>query len=168
MSTDEVRTDAGAEDQEVIIAAEVIEDLLHLVEPNKRLDVLNELVTRETAARKDRVENGPLKWMKFDDASVAAHEASPGWRYWNHIMRFKSLVIQVFTRNITNNHSPADAAKILFMQHRNGAGSRWLPDYLDGLPAIKVDLTKAAKIAEEAATEERTRLARRQQEKTSC
>jgi hypothetical protein len=36
MSTDEVRTDAGAEDQEVIIAAEVIEDLLHLVEPNEQ------------------------------------------------------------------------------------------------------------------------------------
>ena len=54
------------------------------------------------------------------------------------------------------------------MEHREGSGSGWLPDYLDGLPAIKVDITKAAKIAEQAATEERTRLARRQQEKTSC
>jgi hypothetical protein len=34
------------------------------------------------------------------------------------------------------------------MGHTNGTGSGWLPDYLDGLPAIKVDLKQAAAIAQ--------------------
>jgi hypothetical protein len=63
-------------------------------------------------------------------------------------MRFKSLVIQVLTRDITNDHRAEGAARILFMQHENGNGSGWLPDYLDGLPAIKVDQKKAASLSE--------------------
>ena len=48
-----------------------------------------------------------------------------------------SLMIQVMTRSITNNISKEDAAKVLFRrQGRDGTGSRWLPDYLDGLPAL--------------------------------
>jgi hypothetical protein len=45
-------------------------------------------------------------------------------------MRLKSLVVQVFVRNIANNHSPGDTAEILFAQHRYGAGSGCLRDYL--------------------------------------
>jgi hypothetical protein len=46
------------------------------------------------------------------------------------------------------------------MEHREGSGSGWLPDYLDGLPGIKVDIKKAAELAEQAAVEEQKRLAR--------
>ena len=49
-----------------------------------------------------------------------------------------SLMIQVMTRSITNNISKEDAAKVLFRrQGRDGTGSRWLPDCLDGLPALR-------------------------------
>jgi hypothetical protein len=59
---------------------------------------------------------------------------APGIRHWNVIMRLKSLLVQVFVRDITNNHSKADAAAILFVEHRHGTGSGWLPDYLRDLP----------------------------------
>jgi hypothetical protein len=79
-------------------------------------------------------------------------EKSPGIRYWHDIKRFKSLIIQVFVRDITIDHSEKDAAKVHFMQHPNGHGSGWLPDYLDGLPGIKVNLEKAAAIADQGTT----------------
>jgi hypothetical protein len=139
-------TAAPGDDPEIAVAVEVLEDLLHLVEPDKRLEVLTTAVAKEEVAREKR-EVSKLDWMSMDEASMAAYRASPGFRYWNRIMRFKSLIIQVFTRDITNDHSAEDAAKILFTQHRNGNGSGWLPDYLDGLPALKVDLKKAASIS---------------------
>jgi hypothetical protein len=49
-------------------------------------------------------------------------------------MRLKSLVIQVFTRCITNDHSPQDAAKLLFADDPFGTGSCCLGDYIDDLP----------------------------------
>ena len=53
-------------------------------------------------------------------------------------MRLKSLVVQVFARSITNNHSPQDAAALLFADHRYGTGSGCLGDYIDDLPRKKV------------------------------
>jgi hypothetical protein len=61
---------------------------------------------------------------------LAGFEQSPGWRHWNAIMRLKSLVVQVFVRDIANDYSAADAAKILFAEHRHGHGSGRLRDYL--------------------------------------
>ena len=59
-------------------------------------------------------------------------------------------MVQVLTRSITNNFSKEDAAKVLFRrQGRDGTGSRWLPDYLDGLPGIEVDRETCAAIADE-------------------
>jgi hypothetical protein len=136
----------GDEDKEVVIAAKVIEDLLFLVAPSKRIEVLERAVANEEAASRKRHESCGLEVWTIAD--LPETQACPGWRYWNSIMQFKSLIIQVFLRNITNNHSREDAAKILFMEHRNGTGSGWLPDYLDGLPAIKVDLEKAAAVAQ--------------------
>jgi hypothetical protein len=124
----------------------VIEDLLFLVAPSKRIEVLERAVANEEAASRKRHASCGLEVWTIADLPVT--QACPGWRYSNSIMQFKSLIIQVFLRNITNNHSREDAAKILFMGHRNGTGSGWLPDYLDGLPAIKVDLEKAAAIAQ--------------------
>jgi len=134
------------EDKEIMVTAKVIEDLLFLVAPSKRIEVLKQAVANEEAASSGRHEIGGLEVWTIAD--LPATRACPGWRYWNSIMRFKSLIIQVFLRNITNSHSKEDAAKILFMGHSNGTGSGWLPDYLDGLPAIKVDLEKAAAIAQ--------------------
>jgi hypothetical protein len=134
------------EDKEVMVTAKVIEDLLFLVAPSKRIEVLKKVVANEEAACRKRHESGGLEVWTIAD--LPETQASPGWRYWNSVMRFKSLIIQVFLRNITSNHSREDAAKILFMGHSNGTGSGWLPDYLDGLPAIKVDLEKAAAIAD--------------------
>jgi hypothetical protein len=43
------------------------------------------------------------------------------------------------------------ASAVLFRrQGRGGTGSRWLPDYLDGLPGIEVDKKKCADIADTA------------------
>jgi hypothetical protein len=134
------------EDKEVMVTAKVIEDLLFLVAPSKRIEVLKQAVSNEEAASCGRHETGGLEVWTIAD--LPETRSCPGWRYWNSIMQFKSLIIQVFLRNITNSHSKEDAAKILFMGHSNGTGSGWLPDYLDGLPAIKVDLEKAAVIAQ--------------------
>jgi hypothetical protein len=59
---------------------------------------------------------------------------SPGLRYWNMVMQFKARLIYVFIRNITNNHSPAEAARLLFTRHQTAPGSGYLSDYLDDLP----------------------------------
>jgi hypothetical protein len=40
-------------------------------------------------------------------------------------MRLRSLVIQVLARRIGNNHSPKDAAALLFVRHPHGNGI-WL------------------------------------------
>lgn len=137
-------TTTQTEDREIAVAAEVLEDFLHLVEPDKRLAVLTMAVVKEEAAIEKRGKNGLLDWLPMDEDSMAAYRASPGWRYHNRIQKFKSLIIQVFTRDITNDNSPEGAARLLFMHHANGNGSGWLPDYLDGLPALKIDLKKAA------------------------
>jgi hypothetical protein len=42
------------EDAEVMVAVEVIEDLLCMVPPEKRIEVLNRAVAAEEAARKER------------------------------------------------------------------------------------------------------------------
>jgi hypothetical protein len=50
---------------------------------------------------------GRLKSLSATDSkSWSAHDE----KRWQTEMAFKSLVVQVFTRTITNNHSPADAA----------------------------------------------------------
>jgi len=56
---------------------------------------------------------------------------APGLRQWNVVMRLKSLLVQIFVRNVRNNHSPEDALAILFAEHPYGTGSRCLEDYLD-------------------------------------
>ena len=38
----------------------------------------------------------------------------------------------------------------LFREHRNGTGSGWVPEALDGLPGIKVNRNKCAAIADAA------------------
>jgi hypothetical protein len=130
------------EDANTMVAGEVIDDLLNLVPRHKRLDVLNAAIAKELA-RKTKPLLIPV--TEFVDSWVQ----SPRRRYWHDIMRFESLVVQVFTRNITNNHSKEDAANVLFARHRNGHGSGWLVDYLHGLPALYIDREQAAAIADD-------------------
>ena len=58
-----------------------------------------------------------------------------------------SLIIQVLTRSIVNNHSPECAAGILFQDHPRGHGSGWLLDYLDRLPGITVNRKRCVALA---------------------
>ena len=58
-------------------------------------------------------------------------------------MQFKARLVYVFTRNIRKNHSPANAAKLLFTRQRMAPGSGYLADYLDKLPRRR--LTEEAK-----------------------
>jgi hypothetical protein len=112
--------------------AEVIEDLLYLVPGDLRAEVLALAVKNEETARKERETSGRFKLVPFADLAQ-----SPGLQHWDVIMRLKSLLVQVFVRNITNNHSKKDAADILFVEHRHGTGSGWLPDYIgDLMPMI--------------------------------
>ena len=58
-------------------------------------------------------------------------------------MELKSRLICRLFRDVVNNHSPEDAARILFMDHYGKApGSGWLPDYLDALPNVEIDRKK--------------------------
>jgi hypothetical protein len=115
--------------------AEVIEDLLHSVPPQLRTEVLALVATKEEADRKEREKHNGLKFITWED--LEALGTSPAARHWNAIMRLKSLVVQVFVRDITNDHSKKDAADILFVEHRHGTGSGWLPDYIgDLMPMI--------------------------------
>jgi hypothetical protein len=59
-----------------------------------------------------------------------------------------SLLVQILTRSIRNNFSEATAAANLFREHRGGTASGWLPDYLDGLPGLPVDLKRCTEIAD--------------------
>jgi hypothetical protein len=51
----------------------------------------------------------------------------------NTIERLKSLLVQVFVRDISIDHSPEEAHRILFGHHPHGRGSGDLGDYLEGL-----------------------------------
>jgi hypothetical protein len=112
--------------------AVIIEDLLHSVPPEQRAEVLALAVKKEEANRKEREKHGGI--IIWDAAEMLAKmHTDPGIRHWNAIMRLKSLIVQVLVRNISNNHSPRDAARLLFAPHRHGHGSGLLQDYLDGL-----------------------------------
>ena len=125
----------------IVIWREAIEDALFCVPPSIRGEVLAELAEKE----KERAASEPFTVWTMDDLMKPCE--SDG--LFNHIAEATSLIVQVLVRSITNSHSKEDAAKILFREHRHGTGGRWLPDYLDGLPGIKIDRAKAAKIADE-------------------
>jgi hypothetical protein len=108
--------------------AEIIEDMLFLMPEEIRLQALDIARAKETAEAAERAENGGIVWK------TAADLMAMDLRHHNATMRLKGLLIQVFARDITIDHSPQDAAKILFAQHRYGNGSGRLGDYIDDLP----------------------------------
>jgi hypothetical protein len=107
--------------------AEVVADLLRHVPPDKRDEVLALATKNEEVKAQEREEaNGGLALSMFSDDWMN----EPGQRHCNAIMRLKSLLVQVFVRDIKTNYSPQDATKILFAKHPHGYGSRRLQDYL--------------------------------------
>jgi len=123
------------EDAEIETAAVVIEHLLRLVDPEKRAAVLAKAIAAEDADREERqAAGGRIKFLSFSEESTAKWLASPAMRNWHDIMAFKARLAYVFIRNIRNNHSPKDAAKLLFERHRMAPGSGYLEEYIDDLP----------------------------------
>jgi hypothetical protein len=113
--------------------AEVIESvLLYLLPPDKRAVALAIAVKAEDAERAEREAAGGFPLIKVFDPDEMQN--SPGICHWNSIMQLKARLVYVFVRNITNNHSKADAARLLFQWHHNAPGSGHLEEYIDDLP----------------------------------
>jgi len=96
----------------------VIEHVLVNVPMRKRLAVL------ALASEKQRRIQGYV--LRSFNVEEAAHIT----QHLNSVIRLKSLLVQFFVRSISNNHSPKDAAAILYGQHPYGHGSGELLDYL--------------------------------------
>jgi hypothetical protein len=105
--------------------AAVVGDVLWHVPIELRKDVLR--LALEQVEAELRAGTG-LQVFEPDDL-----EQSPGLRHWNAIMRLKALLVQVFARNITNNHSAERAAELLFTEQKFGTGSASLLDYIGDL-----------------------------------
>lgn len=132
----------------VTIWAEVIEDILQIVPVAIREEIVAAVVKKTEKWATDRKEHGPFRIISLAEMTKD-FDKDPRNMHHHEINEAISLVIQVLVRNITSDNSPEDAAKILFREHRHGAGGRWLPEYLDGLPGITVKLKEATKIAEQ-------------------
>jgi hypothetical protein len=112
------------EDAEIEIAARVIEDLLYRVAPEKRAAAIARAAEVEQASRE--------RWSR---GSMRASDMGDDWmRYWHDVQSFKARVAYTFIRSIRNNHSPDDAATILFGMQGGCPGSGCLSDYIDDLP----------------------------------
>jgi hypothetical protein len=107
----------------------VIEDVLWPVPLDVRAEIMAMLAKRNEEARKEVEAHGGFVVISFDPASNDEFMQAVG-RYWSAAMRLRSLVVQILTRRISNNHSPERAAELLYAQHRYGQGSRMLQDYL--------------------------------------
>jgi hypothetical protein len=126
--------------EKLIVWREAIQKALYCVPFEDREEVLRQLTAKHAAGLA-----GPrFKVISFQD--LTAPRETDG--LWNPIIKVSSLIVQVLVRSITNNHSPERASAILFREHRDGTGSGWLPDYLDGLPGITVDRDRCIKIAD--------------------
>jgi hypothetical protein len=122
------------DEQDVSTWVGAIELATFCMPPKLRLKVLHKLVENESE-RHDRI----ITRYNFDPAKLK------NWRAENEAV---SLIIQTLVRSITNSHSSDDAATILFREHRMGTGSGWLPDDLDGLPGLDVDLKRCRAISD--------------------
>jgi hypothetical protein len=126
--------------EKLIVWREAIQKALYCVPLDDRAEVLRQL----TEAHAAKLAGPRLKIISFHE--LTAPSETDG--LWNPIIRASSLIVQVLVRTITNNHSPERASAILFREHREGTGSGWLPDYLDGLPGITIDRDRCIAIAE--------------------
>jgi hypothetical protein len=107
--------------------AEVVKDIMYIMPEKLRIPILTLAIETEEAERPVRNFDKPIHFVSSDRL-----------RYRHSIMRLRSLVIQVFTCHIVNNHSPEEATKILLAHHRHGHGSGDLSDYLRNiLPGLR-------------------------------
>jgi hypothetical protein len=111
--------------------AGLIEDMLWRVPAELRENVLNLATERARGTEERAAKNGRL-WQS--PADLEDWLKSPAVRSRGAKMRLKALLIQIFARDITNNHHPDDAAKLLFAHQRFGTGGCELLDYIDDLP----------------------------------
>jgi hypothetical protein len=125
----------------------VVGDVLRRVPHDKREAVLAMVIKNEKAEQR--------KPFIMTSAEVMdGFTESPRIRFRDALMRLKSKVVCTFARDISNNHSKQDAARILFADHRGTIpGSGWLPDYLDGLPGLSVNRKNIAAMSEEETAE---------------
>ena len=130
-----------ADERTIDVWFDVMEKVLFCLPPAVRLEVLHKLTASEIERRENERDNGPIRIISLADFDPTT------LKNWHAVKEAESLIIQVLVRSITNNYSPSDAAKVLFREHRRGTGSRWLPDYLDGLPGITVDLKRCHTIS---------------------
>jgi hypothetical protein len=110
--------------------AVLIADIFKRIPADKRAVVLALVTKNEEAAKQGREASGDKQPVLTSAEFVQGWEGSPRAYHWHTIMRLKSLMIQVFARDIANNHSGHDATELLFARHRHGAGSGLLEDYL--------------------------------------
>jgi hypothetical protein len=125
------------DEQDVSTWVGAIELATFCVPPKLRLEVLCRLLDNESE-RHDRI----ITRYNFDPAKL---------KNWHAENEAVSLIIQTLVRSITNSHSSDDAATILFREHRMGTGSGWLPDDLNGLPGLDVDLKRCRAISDSTA-----------------
>jgi hypothetical protein len=125
-----------ADERLIAVWFKAMQNVFFRVPPAVRMKVLNRL----TASEIERA-NKPIRFISPGDFDPAM------FKNWRAEKEAASLIIQVLVRSITNNHSPENAAKVLFRDHLRGTGSGWLPDYLDGLPGITVDLKRCETIS---------------------
>jgi hypothetical protein len=143
--------------RDVIVWREAIHEALLCVPANIRGEVLRQIADK-LAARQTSA--GQMKAWTLEAMKVEAEAENKEWDAGEdtglpppreaQIFEAQSVIVQVFTRAITNHHSSAGAAAILFRPHRErgqGTGSGWLPDYLDNLAGITVDRSKCVDLA---------------------
>lgn len=112
-------------DDAIEVTAELIDRALHWL----RVDHAKVLAkAAELHAAK------PQKPFRAEELRMDFTESSPDRRDIDQRM---SLVAYAFIRDIRNNNSPADAARLLFGRRHAGPGSGWLGDYLDDLPSVE-------------------------------
>jgi hypothetical protein len=129
------------DDLEIAAWTTVIEDLLSLIDMDKRSAVLAAAVRQEAEEHQKRVENG--SFLRADLLELNKMFSKAAARHSRKVMRLRSLV--AFVRTIINSHSSEQAARILFADPyaRRGCTAGGLADYLDGLPGITVDIQRA-------------------------
>jgi hypothetical protein len=116
------------DEQDVSTWVGAIELATFCVPPKLRLEVLSRLLDNESE-RHDRI----ITRYTFDPAKL---------KNWHAENEAVSLIIQTLVRSITNSHSSDEAAAILFREHRMWSDIGWLPDCLNGLPGLDVDLKR--------------------------
>jgi hypothetical protein len=100
---------------DVMAMATVVKHLLNDAPPDKREAVL-------TAAH---------SMIARDLASDLVMSVGRAPEIMSEVMELKARAIYRFTRNITNNNSPEDAANLLFRHHGGIGGSGYLDEILE-------------------------------------